>query len=256
MDVVRLSDSIASDLERRILEGSLRPGDRLPPERELAEQLGVSRPSLREGLRKLASKGLIRSRQGGGTFVTDKLQAGFVDPWKDMLSGHPGLQQDLLEFRHMLESQAAALAAERANDFDLKNVDTAFEHLERAYEGEDMSACGRADVDFHQAIAEASHNALIAHLSASLHRLFLDHVEDNLRFLHGYPKRWQQLRDQHRDIWDRVRSRNGTGAAAAARHHIAYVQQSMAEQALQAERIESAKRRRAHASESEPPAPE
>ncbi|MDE2308709.1 MAG: GntR family transcriptional regulator, partial [Xanthomonadaceae bacterium] len=67
MDVIRLSDTIANDLERRILEGVLSAGERLPPERELAEQLGVSRPSLREALQKLASKGLVRTRQGGGT---------------------------------------------------------------------------------------------------------------------------------------------------------------------------------------------
>ncbi|MHB1669432.1 GntR family transcriptional regulator [Thiomonas sp.] len=243
MDIIKLSDTIASDLERRILEGSLRAGDRLPPERELAEQLGVSRPSLREGLQKLVSKGLIRTRQGGGTVVTDRLQASFVDPWRDMLSGHPTLQHDLLEFRHMLESQAALLASERANDFDLKRIGVAFDALELAYEQDDLQACIKNDVEFHQAIAEASHNVLIAHLSASLHRLIQDHVEKNLHYLHAHPEKWQQLREQHRDIWEKMRARSSQAAALAARQHIAFVQKNMSETALEELRLESAKRR-------------
>ena len=80
LQVPRVSDAVATTLEQRILEGSLKPGDRLPAERELAAELGVSRPSLREAIQKLASKGLLRSQQGGGTYVTGALQAGFLDP--------------------------------------------------------------------------------------------------------------------------------------------------------------------------------
>lgn len=243
MDVLRISDTIARDLEQRILEGSLRPGDRLPPERELAEQMGVSRPSLREGLRKLASKGLIQSRQGGGHYVTDVLQASFVEPWKEMISQHPALERDLLEVRHILEGQAAELASERANDFDLKHIDTAYERLHRAFAAGDLPTCIKTDVDFHQAIAEASHNALIAHLSASLHRLIHDQVEQNLCYLHSLPQQWERLRAQHKAIWEKVRSRRAREAALAARQHLAFVKESMAERALEAERIESAKRR-------------
>ncbi len=243
MDIVRLPDSVASSLEKRILEGSLRAGQRLPPERELAEQLGVSRPSLREALQKLAAKGLVRTRQGGGTVVTDSLQASFVDPWKDMLSGHPTLQHDLLEFRHMLEGQAAQLAAERANDFDVERIDAAFNALEAAYEHGDLEACIKADVDFHQAVAEASHNVLIAHLSASLHRLIHDDVERNLHYLHGHPGKWFQLREQHHEIWAKTRAREPQAAAAAARNHITFVQTTMSETALEVSRLESAKRR-------------
>ena len=118
--VQRLSDTIAHELERRILEGALKPGDRLQPERELAAELGVSRPSLREAIQKLVSKGLLHSRQGGGTYVTDRLDAGFIDPWQDMLRQHPNIQADLLEFRGMLECEAASLAARRATEADLQ----------------------------------------------------------------------------------------------------------------------------------------
>jgi GntR family transcriptional repressor for pyruvate dehydrogenase complex len=89
VQVPRISDAVASSLERRILEGSLKPGDRLPPERELAIELGVSRPSLREAIQKLASKGMVQSRQGGGTYVTDRLESSFFDPWQDMMGRTP-----------------------------------------------------------------------------------------------------------------------------------------------------------------------
>jgi GntR family transcriptional repressor for pyruvate dehydrogenase complex len=243
MHIVRLSDSIASDLEKRILEGSLRAGERLPSERELAEQLGVSRPSLREALQKLASKGLVRTRQGGGTVVTDRLQASFVDPWRDMLSGHPDLHRDLLEFRHMVEGQAAELAAERATDVDLERIAAAHAALEHAFGQEDLAVCTRADVGFHQAIAEASHNALIAHLSASLHALVYDLVDENLRHLRGHPEQWARLGGQHRAIWEAVRDRDAARAGIAARQHIAFVRKTLEQTALEVSRLASARRR-------------
>ena len=243
MEVVRLSDTIASDLEKRILEGSLRAGERLPGERELAAELGVSRPSLREALQKLAQKGLVRTRQGGGTVVTDRLLAGFIDPWRDMLSGHPGLQQDMLEFRFLLEAEAARLAAERATEADLEQIEAAHAALERAYDADDLEACVAADVAFHQSIAEASHNALIAHLSASLHRLVHEHVDRNLRYLHGHPEQWSALREQHRAIWLDLQQRQAARAADAARRHIEFVRVTMDQTAREVQRELSARRR-------------
>ncbi len=243
MDVVRLSDTIAADLEGRILEGSLRAGERLPSERELAGTLGVSRPSLREALQKLEAKGLVRKRQGGGTVVTDRLQASFVDPWRAMLSDNPDLQHDLLEFRHMLEGEAARLAAERANDVDMAQINAAFDALEKAYASDDLDACIGADVAFHQAIAEASHNVLIAHLSASLHRLVHEHVARNLQYLHEKAEQWASLRAQHRAIWHEVMARAPARAVMAAHRHILFVRSTMDESAREASRLERARRR-------------
>ena len=204
---IRLADTIAAELEKRILEGSLKAGDRLPAERELALELGVSRPSLREAMQKMVSKGLLTTRHGGGTYVTDRLDAHFVDPWQDMLKGHPLLHRDLLEFRQMLEGQAAALAAERATEADITQIDLAYAALEMAYAGDDVDACIEADVAFHQVIAEAAHNLLISHLTASLMRVIHGHVASNLAHLRVQPQRWSQLQAQHSAIWEVVRSR-------------------------------------------------
>lgn len=85
----RLSDDIVAQLEAMILEGTLKSGERLPAERVLAEQFGVSRPSLREAIQKLVAKGLLVSRQGGGNYVTESLGATFSDPLLHLLEGNP-----------------------------------------------------------------------------------------------------------------------------------------------------------------------
>lgn len=241
--VIRLADAVASALEKRILEGSLKPGDRLPSERTLALDLGVSRPSLREAMQKLVSKGLLTTRHGGGTYVTDRLDAHFVDPWMDMLKGNPLLHRDLLEFRQMLESQAASLAADRATDIDISRIDAAYAALEDSFAGDDLASCIDADVAFHQAIAEASHNVLIGHLTASLLRVIHGHVSTNLAHLHARPQRWGQLRAQHSAIWQAIREHKPQEAALAASGHIEFVRQGIEDNARDAARRSSALRR-------------
>ena len=241
--VPRVSDVAAGELEARILEASLRPGDRLAPERELAVELGVSRPSLREAIRSLVSKGLLTTRHGGGTFVTDRLEASFVDPWQEMLNGHPGLQSDLLEFRHMLEGQAAWFAAERASDADILRIDAAFAALDAVYAQRDLAAAVDTDVAFHQAIAEAAHNVFIGQQTASLLRVIHGHISRNLEHLHARKLRWDQLQEQHRAIWLAIRERRPEAAARAAREHVDFVRQTMADTAREAERRQSVLRR-------------
>jgi len=241
--VTRLADVVAADLEARILEGSLKPGDRLPSERDLAVELGVSRPALREAIQRLASKGLLITRHGVPTMVTDRLEATFAEPWQEMLKGHPKLHSDMLEFRDMLEGQAASFAAERATDADIARIDAAFAALESTYASDDLKANIDRDVAFHQAIAEASHNAMIGHLTASLLRVIHGHVAGNLVYLHARPPQWDQVRAQHRAIWEAIRAHDAQAASRAARTHIDFVRKSMAETAKAEGRRDSALRR-------------
>jgi GntR family transcriptional repressor for pyruvate dehydrogenase complex len=239
----RIADVIAGDLEIRILEGSLKPGDRLPSERDLAAELGVSRPPLREAIQKLVSKGLVVTRHGVGTVVTDRLEATFVDSWQEMLTAHPTLQSDMLEFRYMLEGQAAFLAAERATDVDIERLGAAFAALEATYDSDDLEANIDNDVVFHQAIAEATHNAMIGHLTASLLRVIHGHVSGNLVHLHARPEQWKKIREQHRAIWESIRAHDAETASRAARTHIEFVRASMIETAKAEDRRNSARRR-------------
>ena len=241
--VSRLADTVASELEARILDGSLKPGDLLPSERELAVELGVSRPPIREAIQKLAAKGLLTTHHGLGTRVTDRLEAHFADPWQDMFNGHSLLQRDLLEFRRMLEAQAAYLAAERALDIDIQRLDAAYQDLCIAYDSNDLQASIDKDVQFHQTIAEASHNVLIGHLTASLMRVIHSDISNNMGFLHTQSTNWTALKAQHHAIWQAIREHQPELAANAARDHVDFVRETMREGALDNERRQTAKRR-------------
>lgn len=243
LQVPRISDAVAASLEKRILEGSLKPGDRLPPERELAAELGVSRPSLREAIQKLASKGMLQSRQGGGTYVTNRLESTFLDPWQEMLGAHPTLREDLLEFRRMLEGQAAEWAAERATDEDLTRLTQAFDAMNDAFEADDLDRRSSADITFHQAIGEATHNALTGHLSAALLRLMQDNIRFNLGELSSIPAATTLLKSQHAAIHAAIVERRPAAARAAAETHIDFVRETLAQSLRSAARRETATRR-------------
>jgi GntR family transcriptional regulator, transcriptional repressor for pyruvate dehydrogenase complex len=239
LNVTRLSDQIVQQIETMILEGSFKPGDRLPPERQLAEQLGVSRPSLREAIQKLSARGLLSSRQGGGTYITSRLDAGFADPWQEMLGTHPELHRDVLEFRRMLEGTVAQMAAERATQADIERIGGLFEQMEAAHRLEGLELTSEVDVKFHQALADAAHNALLTHVAASLLNMLHTHVHDNIANLFATGTVSKQLLDQHRAVWEAVRDRDGAAARAAAEAHIDFVDHT-----LTAQREESVRRER------------
>ena len=243
VQVPRISDAVAASLERRILEGSLKSGDRLPPERELATEFGVSRPSLREAIQKLASKGMVQSRQGGGTYVTNALEATFFDPWQDMMGSHPNLREDMLEFRRMLEGQAAEWAAERATEADLTRLGQRFSALNASFSNENMDQRSEADIAFHQAVGEVAHNALLGHLSAALLRLMHDNIRLNLGELKTVPAAGNLLKSQHAAIYDAIIARKPQAARAAAETHIDFVRETLAQTLRSVARRETAARR-------------
>lgn len=243
LQVPRVSDAVATTLEQRILEGSLKPGDRLPAERELAAELGVSRPSLREAIQKLASKGLLRSQQGGGTYVTGALQASFLDPWQAMVGSYPNLREDVLELRRTLEGQAAEWAAERATEADLLRLTQAFEQMQKVADAPEIVTRAAADIAFHQAIGEAAHNALIAHLSAAVLRLMRDSIELNLGELKDVAAAGRLLASQHAALYSAICERKPQAARAAAETHIDFVRETLAQTLRSVARRETAERR-------------
>lgn len=241
--VSRVSDAVASELEQRILEGSLKPGDRIPAERELAATMGVSRASLREAIQKLVLKGMLVSRQGEGTFVTDRLDAGFAEPWQEMVFTHPAVREDLLEFRHMLEAKAAECAAQRATDADIERLRLCFERLQEAFKGDDLDEQVERDLAFHQAIADASHNVIIGHQTASLLRLIRHHIRLNLSVLMRLPETRENLHEQHRTVLEAIVGRRATGAREAAAQHMDFVRARLRETLRDDARRETALRR-------------
>ncbi|MCP4988198.1 MAG: GntR family transcriptional regulator, partial [Colwellia sp.] len=170
----KLSDIILAQLEAMIIEGSLPPGEKLLPERELAQQFEVSRPSLREAIQKLEAKGLVTRKQGGGTFVCDNLLNGFSDPLFELMSNNNESQFDLLEFRHGIEGMASYYAAMRGTPADFELIQAKHDEIgnNQLEAGEDdFRAEAAAVVEFHLAICAASHNAVILQLARSMSSL-------------------------------------------------------------------------------------
>lgn len=242
----RLSDDIVERLEALILEGSLKAGERLPAERALAEQFGVSRPSLREAIQKLVARGLLVSRQGGGTFVAETLGSTFSDPLLELLGSSEEAQRDLLEFRHTLEGACAYYAAQRATPVDHQRLREAFENLQRCYAAPVPGGAeeGLADARFHLAIAEASHNAVLLHTIKGLFDLLKRNVVTNIGGM--YAQRGEtrdMLMHQHQELFEAIVAGHAEEARAISSRHIHYVQEVLAEVQQEAHREARARRR-------------
>ncbi len=244
----RLSDDIVEQLEGMILEGTLKSGERLPAERALAEKFGVSRPSLREAIQKLAAKGLLVSRQGGGNYVSDSLGSTFSDPLLHLLENNPEAQRDLLEFRQTLEASCAYYAALRATEVDRERLTVAFEALQDCYARDDKVSRaeeGAADARFHLAIAEASHNAVLLHTIRGLFDLLKRNVVTNIGGM--YQQRTEtrdMLISQHRDLYLAIIEGRAEQAREVSTRHLLYVQEVLEEVRQEVQRVARAARRK------------
>lgn len=241
--VQRISDTVAHALEQQILEGVFKPGDRLPAERALSEALGVSRPSLREAIQKLTSRGLLHSRQGGGTYVADVLAAAMSNPWSQMLRDHPDLQMDLLEMRAVIETQAAEWAATRATAADIACLQTALSANKAAGESVDVLAAAAADRAFHQALSDAAHNVFLSHLTEVFLGLLEKDIAFNLGELMSVPVATRMLLDQRTAIVQAVINQLPEAARQAAATHAGFFRETLSQAQRAQARRETAERR-------------
>jgi GntR family transcriptional repressor for pyruvate dehydrogenase complex len=239
----KISDVIMQQLETMILEGTLKPGQRLPPERELAKQFDVSRPSLREAMQKLAARGLLNSRQGGGTSVSEEIGGSLSDPLLELFRTHPESQYDLLEFRHALEGVSAYYAALRSTAADKLEIQARFDELQQFHEQKSFDREVAADVEFHLAIAAATHNVVLLHMMRALFTLLRQHIWDNLEQI--YPKHDMRgrIHDQHYLLLQAILAGDPETARQAAHDHLAYVEEVLLERGREQTRLERALRR-------------
>jgi GntR family transcriptional repressor for pyruvate dehydrogenase complex len=225
INVSRLSHSIVRQLEKLILDGSLRPGDRLPAERDLAERLKVSRPSLREAIVVMESRGLLQSRRGGGTFVCDVVSHTLTDPLVHLMRSSAEASFDVLELRHALEEVAAYYAAERANEADRDEIKTRYRRLTTTFADpeHDLVAEAEAVAEFYLAISDASHNLALIHVMRGLYNLLRVDVTKNLENLSLEPENLVILRAQHEEIFNAIMVRNPSAARTAAHQRLAFI---------------------------------
>lgn len=230
----RTADEVVRQIELLLLEGVLRDGDRLPGERDLAIEMDVSRPILREALKELESRGLLVSHHGGGTFVADLVGQVFSKQITELIARHASATRDYLEYRRELEGLTAALAAERATDTDKALMARILADMERAHRAGDAEAELAADVEFHNAVGEAAHNIVLLHTMRACYRLLREGIFFNRRAVFALPDARTRLLDQHRAIAQAIAAGDGGAARTAAQAHIDFVMQAV-ESATRAE---------------------
>lgn len=234
---VRVSDIILDRISNMILAGTYQSGERLPAERELAEQLNTSRPSVRAALSKLESQGMITRVQGGGTYVSDKVEASFSDPFLALFQKDEEFKYDVLEYRHALEEASCFLAAEKATDEEKQNIKAKFDAwkaLHSALDAPEVEA--EADLAFHLSIAEATHNYILPHAMKSSHRMIEESVTSNLKTLYTAPERRQKIVDQHSAMLEAILRGDPDGARRAVRDHLNFVRSEIEKADIQNQR--------------------
>jgi GntR family transcriptional repressor for pyruvate dehydrogenase complex len=214
-----IKERVAGQLRGLIEAGSLQAGEQLPSERELAEQLGVSRSTVREAVQFLGALGLVEIRHGSGTFV--RSDGDLPSEWLQWTRRHRVEVHELLEVRRGLEAVAAELAAERSHD--LEAMEAALADMEAAVDGRDVPGLVEADLSFHTALAAASGNTALRHLTESLGRELLR----ERGAIWNEPGRPERSLREHRRIYEAVRAGDALGARTALVDHLHSVEQDV-----------------------------
>src|ERR671916_1327303 len=216
------SEEVISQLREMIHRGELRPGDRLPPERDLAKLLGVSRPTLRAGIRSLAAVGVLQSRQGAGTFVVKSDGPPSLDssPLRLMASLHGFTSAEMFEARQALEMAVAGLAAERATSDQMATMSEEVAGMFASLDDPEQFLIH--DVRFHQTVAAASGNRILTSLMNMVATILFDVRRKTV-------KRARDLKESaemHRQIYRAIRERNPEAASSAMRAHLMLAQKA------------------------------
>ncbi|GAB3213747.1 FadR/GntR family transcriptional regulator [Marinactinospora thermotolerans] len=218
-DRVPVTQRAIEQIKAMIADGTLRPGQRLPTERELAAELGLSRSSMREAIRALTTLGVLEARHGAGVYVTALRPADLLETFSVLAEVARGeTLVEVLQVRRILEPAATALAAARADDDQLRRLGTVLERIGR---DEGIGDTVAADLSFHQAIVEMTGNTTLAAINGGLSsRTF------KARVWHGHHEAGvvARLREDHERIYRALLARDPDAARAAATMHVLEVE--------------------------------
>src|SRR5690606_29658244 len=204
-------------LREKLLGGSLRPGDLLLPERELAEQLGVSRPVVREALRALSMIGVVEIRERVGTFVRKPDVSVLGDIFSFTLAQDQGVIDDIMQARIAIECQAIRLACERMTANDLEEIGKALNHIQETIDS--PADGGKADFNFHSAILRASRSDTLISLYNSMQPLLKRLHQERRGVVTMAPELKAQIIEDHRRIFRALADRDAEAADRQLREH-------------------------------------
>jgi GntR family transcriptional repressor for pyruvate dehydrogenase complex len=238
---VPLADIIAERIQTMILEGALRPGEKLLGERELAERLGVSRPSLHQALAQLEEKGLLITTKAG-TIVARFLDR-LADPLAELFVTEPRATSDYIEFRRTVEVAAAGYAATRATQPEREAIKDCMARIRTAHDAGDSSQEADYDAELHGLIYEASHNLMVLHIMRVLGDLLHRNVFYNRETLYLRAGVRDLLLEQHLRIGEAVVNGDPEAAAEAMRAHMAFTGSTIEDIQREEARLATAMRR-------------
>jgi GntR family transcriptional repressor for pyruvate dehydrogenase complex len=220
----RVSEEIVRQIRSLIFEGKLQPGQRLPPERELAKSLNVSRVSLREALNTLQGMGLIEIQQGNRTFVRPITTRSIYDPLVSFGKSDYYNIIKFLEVRKYLEVGSASLAAQRATSEEIEQCEKILEEMKEDLKRDRLGA--KSDFDFHSAIVRATHNLAYIHLMQTIYDL----LQEELRIAYGDIFRKKDKRKklllQHQNMFEAIREHDPERASKEALIHLSFASET------------------------------
>ncbi|RCW60318.1 MULTISPECIES: FadR/GntR family transcriptional regulator [Halanaerobium] len=218
----KVYEQVIEQIRQMIYEGELQRGDKLPSERELKKQLGVSRASIREAFSALEMIGLIESRPGEGTFIRDSFDEDIFNPLSLILLLNDNVAEELLELRRVLEIDCVKLAAERATEAEIKEMQSYIEDLlsSSGYEEESI----KADKMFHYTIARASGNKVLLFFMRSISEAMDFHIKNTRTKLVSKEETMADFAVQHQKIFKALKEHNSEQAAVEMKNHLDYVE--------------------------------
>lgn len=218
----KVSSQIAEQIRNSIMAGEFVPGDRLPPERELAEMFGVSRPSVREALNILAASGLVETLQGGGTTVKSLVEQGSGNSLSDMIRIEQERALDVIEVRKCMESWTAYFAAKRALPEDLRRmeeiIDGMRQNLETLQPSEDL------DANFHVVVARATHNIVWLHLMQNIFDAMKEFQRGVWRAVYLTEEDQKELFSHHQGVYQAIKNRDAEQARILMLEHLGFAE--------------------------------
>ena len=213
----KVYEQVIDQIKEMIDKGTLKKGDKLPSERDLVEQLKVSRASIREALRALEVIGLVECRQGEGNYIKSSFQDNLFEPLSIMFMLEGRNQEDIWELRKIMEVEASGLAAKRISEEQLKELKEIVESFVNC-EDEDINA--EIDKKFHYKIAECSGNVLIFNILSTVSNLVDHFIEDARKLILAQQENKDILFSQHEEIYLAMKKHSSTAARKAMREHL------------------------------------
>lgn len=219
----KLSAKISNQIKKLIMEGDLKPGDPLPPERELMRLLSVSRPSIREALKSLVGMGFLEASKGNRTIVKSLASGRMLDPLNQALRDDINVVFELIEVRKAIEAWNAYYAAKRATPADIERLEKNLSSMKANIRDFDF-ALEKVDADFHLAVSEATHNKIQTHIMFTIYDTIREFIGKYFHHIN-----YNDVYDQHLDIFLAISKKNPDEARVKILEHLEYVENRIKE---------------------------